>query len=82
LSRRALARALRRLVPEIRSADLVRTPAGVRAQAVGADGTLIDDFVLSESPGAVHVLNAPSPAATASLEIGREVARRVEAQID
>jgi L-2-hydroxyglutarate oxidase len=82
LSRHAVARSLRRLVPEIRSADLVRAPSGVRAQAVAADGTLIDDFVLSESPVAVHVLNAPSPAATASLEIGRAIARRVGAHID
>jgi L-2-hydroxyglutarate oxidase len=82
ISRRGLTRALRRLVPEIRSDDLVPAPAGVRAQALGADGALVDDFVLSESPGAVHVLNAPSPAATASLEIGREIARRVEAHLD
>jgi L-2-hydroxyglutarate oxidase len=82
LSRRALARALRKLIPEIRSADLARTPAGVRAQALGIDGSLIDDFVLSESPGAIHVLNAPSPAATASLEIGQEIARRVQAHVD
>jgi (S)-2-hydroxyglutarate dehydrogenase len=82
LSRRALARALRRLVPEVGAADLVRAPSGVRAQAVGADGTLIDDFVLTESPGAVHVLNAPSPAATASLEIGNEIARRVHGHVD
>jgi L-2-hydroxyglutarate oxidase len=82
LSSRALARALRRLVPEIRSTDLVRTTAGVRAQALGPRGDLIDDFVISESPGAVHVLNAPSPGATASLEIGREIARRVRGLVD
>jgi L-2-hydroxyglutarate oxidase len=81
LSRHALANALQKLVPEIRAADLVQGPSGVRAQAVGADGTLIDDFVLRESPGVVHVLNAPSPAATASLEIGREIARLVEGHV-
>jgi L-2-hydroxyglutarate oxidase len=81
LSRHAVANALRKLVPEIRAADLVHAPSGVRAQAVGVDGTLIDDFVLRESPGVVHVLNAPSPAATASLEIGREIARRVEEHV-
>ena len=81
VSSRALARALQRLVPEIRSSDLVRTTAGVRAQALGSDGSLIDDFVISESPGAVHVLNAPSPGATASLEIGREIGRRVQTHI-
>ena len=80
-SSRALARALQRLVPEIRSSDLVRTTAGVRAQALGLDGSLIDDFVITESPGAVHVLNAPSPGATASLEIGREIARRVQIHV-
>ncbi len=56
--------------------DLVPTAAGVRAQAVLRDGTLVDDFLIREGPRAVHVLNAPSPAATASLPIGREVARR------
>jgi (S)-2-hydroxyglutarate dehydrogenase len=82
LSRRALARDLQKLVPEVRQTDFVRAPAGVRAQALDANGTLIDDFVISESPGAVHVLNAPSPAATASLEIGREIARRVHDHLE
>jgi (S)-2-hydroxyglutarate dehydrogenase len=82
LSRRALARDLRRLVPEIRTADLVRAPSGVRAQALDPDGALVDDFVIHEAPGVVHVLNAPSPAATASLEIGREIARRVGDHLD
>ena len=76
-----LARDLRRLVPEIRAADLVPGPAGVRAQAIDQNGVLVDDFVVHESPAAVHVLNAPSPAATASLEIGRLIADRVGAQI-
>ena len=67
---------LQRLVPAIRAEDLLPAPAGVRAQAVDARGTLIDDFVLDESRRIVHVLNAPSPAATASLEIGRLVAER------
>jgi (S)-2-hydroxyglutarate dehydrogenase len=81
LSRRALARDLRRLVPEIRTADLVRAPSGVRAQALDPNGVLIDDFVIHEAPGAVHVLNAPSPAATASLEIAREIARRIRGHL-
>ncbi|WP_443047331.1 L-2-hydroxyglutarate oxidase [Streptomyces sp. KMM 9044] len=76
LSRRAFTEAVRRLVPAVREADLVPAPAGVRAQAVLRDGTLADDFLIQETPHAVHVLNAPSPAATASLPIGREVARR------
>jgi (S)-2-hydroxyglutarate dehydrogenase len=78
---RALARALQRLVPDIRAADLVPIPAGVRAQALGRDGDLIDDFVIHESGRAIHVLNAPSPAATASLEIGREIAHKVKAHL-
>ena len=77
LNKRALARALGRLVPGISDTDLVPHPAGVRAQAVARDGTLLDDFVLRETPRAVHVLNAPSPAATASLVIGESIATRV-----
>ncbi|MGH3325684.1 MAG: hypothetical protein ACRDOV_14855, partial [Streptomyces sp.] len=56
--------------------DLKPSPAGVRAQAVRRDGTLVDDFLITETPHVVHVLNAPSPAATASLPIGREIADR------
>ncbi|WP_438487278.1 L-2-hydroxyglutarate oxidase [Streptomyces sp. S186] len=77
LSRRAFADAVRRLLPAAREEDLRPAPAGVRAQAVLPDGTLVDDFLFAESPGMIHVLNAPSPAATASLPIGREVAGRV-----
>ncbi|OKI00330.1 hydroxyglutarate oxidase [Streptomyces sp. CB02923] len=76
LSRRAFTEAVRRLLPAVREEDLQPSPAGVRAQAVLPDGTLADDFLITESPSAVHVLNAPSPAATASLPIGREIARR------
>ncbi|MFI1970147.1 L-2-hydroxyglutarate oxidase [Streptomyces cinnamoneus] len=77
LSKPAFTRAVRRLLPEVRPEDLIPAASGVRAQAVLRDGTLVDDFLFAESPGMVHVLNAPSPAATASLPIGREVARRV-----
>ncbi|MFJ9417088.1 L-2-hydroxyglutarate oxidase [Streptomyces sp. NPDC101227] len=77
LSRHAFTDAVRRLLPAAQEEDLLPAPAGVRAQAVLPDGTLVDDFLFAESPGMVHVLNAPSPAATASLPIGREVARRV-----
>ncbi|MFL4949557.1 L-2-hydroxyglutarate oxidase [Streptomyces sp. MMS24-I31] len=76
VSRAAFTRAVRRLMPEVREEDLVPAAAGVRAQAVLRDGTLVDDFLIREGVRAVHVLNAPSPAATASLPIGREVARR------
>ncbi|MDQ0933721.1 L-2-hydroxyglutarate oxidase [Streptomyces turgidiscabies] len=76
VSKRAFARAVRRLLPVVSERDLVPAAAGVRAQAVLRDGTLVDDFLIREGARAVHVLNAPSPAATASLPIGREVARR------
>jgi len=69
--------AAQRLVPDLRRGDLVRAGSGVRAQAVGSDGTLLDDFAFVQGPSTVFVLNAPSPAATAALAIGDEVARRV-----
>jgi len=76
LSRSALARALRRMVPDVSAADLHPSGAGVRAQAVEPDGSLVDDFRIVEAERMLHVLNAPSPAATASLSIGRELAAR------
>ncbi len=76
LSRSAFARACAALVPEVTPRDLVPGGVGVRAQAVGRDGVLLDDFALLEAPRMVHVLNAPSPAATASLAIGRHVAEK------
>lgn len=75
-SKRAFTAAVRRLVPEVTEDDLLPAPAGVRAQAVLPDGTLVDDFRIVTGPHTVHVLNAPSPAATACLPIGREVASR------
>ena len=76
LSTAAFVAALRRLVPGIRPADVRRAGAGVRAQALGPDGRLLDDFCFADGERAVHVLNAPSPAATASIAIGRAVAER------
>ncbi len=73
----AFVKALQRLMPDIRSEDLTRGGAGVRAQALRRDGTLEDDFVLVPHGRIVHVLNAPSPAATASLAIGGRIADRV-----
>lgn len=81
LSRRALGRALRQLVPSLTATDLVPSPAGVRAQAVTIDGRLVDDFVFAEGPRVVSVINAPSPAATASLAIGQVVADRALARL-
>ena len=74
LSQAAFVRALQRLVPDLRPDDVLRGGAGVRAQAVLRDGSLVDDFRIVESADAIHVLNAPSPAATASLAIGRHIA--------
>jgi L-2-hydroxyglutarate oxidase LhgO len=76
LSRRAFARACAALVPEITEADLTPGGAGVRAQAVARTGALLDDFAFVEAERMVHVVNAPSPAATASLAIGEEIAGR------
>ncbi|MEU5129061.1 L-2-hydroxyglutarate oxidase [Streptomyces mobaraensis] len=81
LSKAAFTAAVRRLLPGVAEDDLIPAPSGVRAQAVLRDGTLADDFLFAGSPRMVHVLNAPSPAATASLPIGREVARRVLAEL-
>ena len=75
-SKSAFVRALTALVPELREEDVVRHGAGVRAQAVGRDGKLLDDFHIVEGEGMLHVLNAPSPAATASLAIGDSLALR------
>lgn len=77
LSKRAFARAVRRLLPPIALSDLVPADAGVRAQALRRDGTLVDDFAFLETARAVHVINAPSPAATACLGLGEHVAERV-----
>jgi L-2-hydroxyglutarate oxidase len=67
---------LQELVPAIRSEDLVASPAGIRAQALRIDGSLVDDFLLIDRPRSLHVCNAPSPAATASLEIARTIVAR------
>jgi L-2-hydroxyglutarate oxidase len=75
-SRRALARAAARYVPELEPRDVLPGPSGTRAQAVARDGTLLDDFVFSETERALHVRNAPSPAATSALAIARLVADR------
>lgn len=76
LSRRGFARSLGKLVPEVRETDLVRMPAGVRAQALSEEGRLVDDFAIFEGESSIHVCNAPSPAATACLPIGETIAER------
>jgi L-2-hydroxyglutarate oxidase len=80
LSKRAFTRALQRLIPEITPDDLEEGGSGVRAQACHRNGSLVDDFVILEEKGIIHVCNAPSPAATSSLAIGEEVARRAMQQ--
>jgi hypothetical protein len=77
ISRREFCRSLLKLVPEIRENDLEPGSAGVRAQAMSTEGTLVDDFSFVEGPGILHVVNAPSPAATASLAIGKHIAERL-----
>lgn len=81
LSKSAFVRSLQRLVPDIRAEHIVPAPAGVRAQAVNPDGSMVDDFQITATEGVVHVINAPSPAATASLNIGRHIADRVDSML-
>jgi L-2-hydroxyglutarate oxidase len=81
-SRRRFVASLRRLVPDLKEEDVRRAGCGVRAQALGRDGKLLDDFVWAESERMLHVINAPSPAATASLAIGRQIAARVRERLE
>ena len=76
-SRKRFAASLQRLVPEVTVADLVRAPAGVRAQAMMRNGSLVDDFLIQKSGTEIHVLNAPSPAATSALEIANRIVRQL-----
>ncbi|MEX2175359.1 MAG: L-2-hydroxyglutarate oxidase [Pirellulaceae bacterium] len=80
-SKRAFVRALSRLIPEIRGEHLVPARAGVRAQAVAADGSMVDDFLIHAEGRVVHVLNAPSPAATSSLNVGALVVAKLAEQL-
>ncbi len=82
LSKAAFTRSLQKLVPEIRADDLETGGAGVRAQAMTSDGKLVEDFHFEEAQGILHVVNAPSPAATASLAIGQTICKRVLLQLN
>jgi len=73
VNKQAFVTALQKLVPSIRVSDLEPGRAGVRSQAVGASGNLVDDFLIERTENAIHVLNAPSPAATASLAIAKQI---------
>ena len=77
ISRKEFCRSLQKLVPGIQEDDLEPGSAGVRAQAMSSDGALVEDFSFVEGPGILHVVNAPSPAATASLAIGQEIVKRL-----
>lgn len=81
-SKAAFVKALQRLIPDIRSEHLEAAPAGVRAQALGRDGKLLDDFLIQETERVVNVCNAPSPAATAALNIGNLIVDRLATKFD
>ncbi len=78
VSKAAFVKALQKLMPEIRAEDMVAAPAGVRAQAVTREGGLVDDFLVIESDNMVNINNAPSPAATASLNVGKLIVEKLE----
>ena len=77
----AFVKALKRLIPEIEASHLVSASAGIRAQAVSPEGGLVDDFLIEENVRIINVCNAPSPAATASLNIGSTIMAQLEARI-
>jgi L-2-hydroxyglutarate oxidase len=77
MSKRAFVKSLQKLIPEVTEDDLVPAHSGVRAQGLMPDGKLVDDFLIVNGKNSIHVCNAPSPAATASLEIGRFIANQL-----
>jgi L-2-hydroxyglutarate oxidase len=81
-SKRAFVRSVQRLLPEVQSKDLIPAVPGVRAQALMPDGKMVDDFLIVEGARSLHVCNAPSPAATAGLEIGKFVGGQVVHRLD
>ncbi|KPV60311.1 hydroxyglutarate oxidase, partial [Paenibacillus sp. A3] len=76
-SKAVFVRSLQRLIPEIREDDLIPSANGVRAQALTKDGKLADDFLIVQNERSIHILNAPSPAATASIAIGESISERI-----
>lgn len=80
ISKAAFVKSLQQLIPEVTAQDVIPTHAGVRAQALQADGKLVDDFLIVPGERALHVCNAPSPAATSSLEIGKAIAKAIPQQ--
>jgi (S)-2-hydroxyglutarate dehydrogenase len=81
-SKAAFVKSLQKLIPEVQAADLVPTHAGVRAQALKNDGKLVDDFLIVSGNNSVHVCNAPSPAATSSIEIGKAIVEQISNKVD
>ncbi|MBS4189783.1 L-2-hydroxyglutarate oxidase [Bacillus sp. FJAT-49705] len=81
-SKKQFTKSLQELIPEIQEDDLIPAPAGVRAQALRSDGNMVDDFHIIMGKRTIHVCNAPSPAATASIEIGKEIVNRIPEQIN
>lgn len=79
-SKAAFVKSLQKLIPEVQAADIIPTHAGVRAQALMNDGSLVDDFLIINGDNSIHVCNAPSPAATSSLEIGKAIAAQIPQQ--
>jgi L-2-hydroxyglutarate oxidase LhgO len=79
-NKRAFLKSCQAYIPELTMADLLPGPSGVRAQALAPDGALVDDFIVDQSAGVLHVRNAPSPAATSSLAIAAMIADAVEKQ--
>ncbi len=76
-SKAAFVRSLQRLIPSVQASDLIPSQAGVRAQAIKPDGALVDDFLIVQRRHSMHVCNAPSPAATASLEIAAYIVGQI-----
>jgi (S)-2-hydroxyglutarate dehydrogenase len=81
-SKKQFTKSLQELIPEIQEDDLIPAPSGVRAQAIRSDGNMVDDFHIIMGKRSIHVCNAPSPAATASIEIGKEVVNRIPEQLN
>ena len=79
-SKRIFTASLKKLIPEIQETDLMPSNSGVRAQALLSDGTLVDDFLIVHGERSMHICNAPSPAATASLEIGKAIVAQIPYQ--
>ena len=80
-SKSIFVRSLQRLIPEVQAEDIIPTAAGVRAQALKSDGSMVEDFLIVNGNKALHVCNAPSPAATASIEIGKYIVSQVPEDI-